>query len=218
MKPVNILIGYSMRSGSTLLQHLLDQHSQVTAYSDLSSLGVLAKVMLGGSLRGNCCVKPLDLFYLHGGAPIHRHFNRYVWIVRDPRDSYLSSLESGYAYLFWRPGRRVRGIDVGLLFRWKRIHRFFFRHRSLWHLIRYEDMVREPDRVLRDLFRYLDLPAERLLPFRRFRLRNGGDYKIRQSTTLDTASLGRHRREFGGEQRRVFRDHIGREMAAFGYT
>jgi hypothetical protein len=48
------------------------------------------------------------------------HFDRYVWLVRDPRDSYLSAVESGYAYLFWPRGKKEMGIDVGLLKRWKK--------------------------------------------------------------------------------------------------
>lgn len=34
---MRILIGYSMRSGSTLLQHILDGHTKLRSLSDLSS-------------------------------------------------------------------------------------------------------------------------------------------------------------------------------------
>jgi hypothetical protein len=117
---MRILIDYSMRSGSTLLQHILDQHSAVRSYSDISSSPALASAWLGLRLKGHHLIKPLDLLYLMPKTRLFDHFDRYVWLVRDPRDSYLSAVESGYAYLFWPRGKKEMGIDVGLLKRWKK--------------------------------------------------------------------------------------------------
>ena len=102
---MRILIGYSMRSGSTLLQHILDQHSAVRSYSDISSFPALASAWLGLPSKGHCLLKPMDLFYLLPGNKFFASFDRNVWLVRDPRDSYLSAVESGYAYLFWPLGK-----------------------------------------------------------------------------------------------------------------
>lgn len=41
MDPLKTLIGYSMRSGSTLLQHILAQHSRLRSFSDPSSNWIL---------------------------------------------------------------------------------------------------------------------------------------------------------------------------------
>ena len=135
-EPLRVLIGYSMRSGSTLLAHILDQHSALRAYSDVSSLYVLGRMALCLPPRTNVCVKPLDIVYLRRRAGLTRHFNRFVWITRDPRDSYLSAIKSGYAYLFWRPGRIINGIDVGLLRRWRQVHRHLLSGRRGWHVVR----------------------------------------------------------------------------------
>jgi hypothetical protein len=211
------LIGYSMRSGSTLLQHVLGGHSRLQAYSDLSALPLLAGQLLGlRPLRG-ACIKPMDLLYLQERFDFYRRFDRFLWITRDPRASYLSTVESGYAYWFWRRGERESGIDVGLLRRWLRIYRHFFEHRERWHLVRYEDLVRDPEPTLRGILDYLELPYEQLYPFPRFKRLRGGDYKIVAHSNFTTRSAARHRRELGPEQDAVFTRHLGEAMQALGY-
>ncbi|MFW6244159.1 MAG: hypothetical protein ACOC15_03385, partial [Desulfovibrionales bacterium] len=44
---MRVIIGYSMRSGSTLLSHILGGHSQIRAYSDISSSWALLRNMVG---------------------------------------------------------------------------------------------------------------------------------------------------------------------------
>lgn len=214
---MKILIGYSMRSGSTLLQHILNQHSQIRSFSDLSSNLALVRILLQRHPEGNYCMKPMDLVFLGKRCPLLRYFDKFIWISRDPRDSYLSSLESGYAYLFWLPGRKEHGIDVGLLRRWKRIYRHFFRERERWHWIRYEDLVSDPDRTLAGLLDYLELPHETLLPFSRFNLANGGDHKLRHTRTVKAKSVARYRKEMSQLQQQIFKKHLGREMEQLGY-
>ena len=215
---MRILVGYSMRSGSTLLQHILDQHSEVRACSDVSSLPSLAAAWLGLRKRGYRLIKPVDLLYLLPGSRQYRGFDRYVWLARDPRDSYLSAVESGYAYLFWPRGKKEEGIDVGLLKRWKQIARRYLAQPGQWHLVRYEDLVRDPDRTLTALLDYLVLPPEQLLPFSRFNLLNGGDYKLRSTTTVTSTSLHRHARQLTPGQQEVFSRYLGPELEAFGYA
>lgn len=215
---MRILIGYSMRSGSTLLQHILGQHSAVRSYSDLNSLPALASAWLGLQPRGYQLIKPLDLFYLLSGSGIFKSFDRHIWLVRDPRDSYLSAVESGYAYLFWPPGKKEMGIDVGLLKRWKKIVGQYLQNPDTWHLIRYEDLVTNPDSILKLLLAYIELPREQLLPFSRFNLMKGGDYKLRKTKTVTTKSLHRFTRQLTPGQLDVFDYHLGAELKAFGYS
>ena len=215
---MRILVGYSMRSGSTLLQHILDQHSEVRACSDVSSLPALAAAWLGLRKRGCRLIKPVDLLYLLPGSRQCHGFDRYVWLARDPRDSYLSAVESGYAYLFWPRGKKEEGIDVGLLKRWKQIARRYLAQPGQWHLVRYEDLVRDPDRTLTALLDYLALSPEQLLPFSRFNLLNGGDYKLRSTSTVTATSLHRHTRQLTPGQRGVFSRDLGPELEAFGYA
>ncbi len=216
-EPIRVLIGYSMRSGSTLLAHILDQHSALTAYSDVSSLYVLGRMALCLPLRNNVCVKPLDIVYLLRRANLTRHFNRFVWITRDPRDSYLSAIKSGYAYLFWRPGRIVNDIDVGLLWRWRQVHRHLLSGRRRWHVVRYEDLVTDPEPTIGRLLGYLDLPLERLLPFPRFSVLNGGDYKVQRTRDVRANSVRRYRKVLTPAQLRVFERHLGGPMRTLGY-
>ena len=215
--PLRILIGYSMRSGSTLLAHILGQHSALTAYSDVSSLYVLGRMAMGVPVHGNVCVKPPDIVYLTKQADITHHFNRFVWITRDPRDSYLSAIKSGYAYLFRRPGRTVSGIDVGLLQRWRRVHRHILTGAHRWHVVRYEDLVTDPEPTLGRLLGYLDLPPERLLPFPRFSVLNGGDYKVQHTRDVRASSVRRYRKVLTPAQLRVFERHLSGPMRSLGY-
>lgn len=214
---MRILIGYSMRSGSTLLQHILDGHSRIQAYGDLSSFRAL--FYAGRTRPGRwVCVKPMDLLYLQRVYDYARHFDRFLWISRDPRDSYLSSLESGYAYLFWPRGRLRHGVDTGLLARWRRIYRQYFEHPERWLLLRYEDLVTRPRPTLRRILKYLELPEEPLVPFPRFKRRHGGDYKIIAHRYVSSGSLGRYRGVLTAEALEVFDELLGEEMEPLGYA
>ncbi len=215
---MKILIGYSMRSGSTLLQHILNGHSQIRSYSDVSSALMLPRILMGLGPRDNVCVKPVDLLFLQRKLDFYRHFDRFIWLARDPRDSYLSTVESGYAYWFWRKGEPVDGIDTGLLARWQRIYRQYFEHADTWKLIRYEDLVAEPEATVAEILAYLELPYEKLFPFEKFSMVQGGDYKLKQSNTVSKKSARRHERELDEAQQALFRERLGTEMEALGYA
>lgn len=214
---MRILIGYSMRSGSTLLQHMLGSHSALRSLSDLSSFAALARIGLGLRLPDRLCVKPMDLLYLQPGIDFYPRFDRFVWLARDPRDSYLSAIESGYAYLFWPRGRREVGIDIGLLERWRRIYRHYFERPDRWYRLRYEDLVARPEPTLRALLDHLELRYEPLYPFSRFTLLRGGDYKITRHRSISRRSRQRHCRELSAGQNAVFARHLGVEMRELGY-
>jgi hypothetical protein len=216
----NTIIGYYMRSGSTLLQHLLDSHSRIRAFGDLNSIFTLPGALAGRRRNGHRVFKPLDLFYLHIRRPFYQRFDRRIWLARDPRDSYLSAMEAGphLRYFLWPPGRRKLGIDTGLLRRWKRTYRHYFRDPDRWHLVRYEDLVTKPRAVLAALFQYLEVPFEKVFPFRRYRrIGVGGDHKLVHTNNIHTRSLGRHRGILSREQNDLFREYLGEEMERLGY-
>lgn len=83
--------------------------------------------------------------------------------------------------------------------------------------MRYEDLVRAPDSILRDLLSHLNLPHERLFPFALFRLLHGGDYKIRRHRDISPRSQKRHERQLSPEQRAVLDRYIDTEMCELGY-
>lgn len=217
IEAMRILIGYSMRSGSTLLEHVLDGHSQLRAYGDLSSILALSRRFGPRRDRGHICVKPMDLLYLQQAFDFYRHFDKFIWLARDPRDSYLSTIESGYAYLFWLPGRRCCGIDTGLIKRWQRIYRHYFERRDSWYLVRYEDLAERPHTTLECLLEYLELPHETLIPFARFSRRHGGDYKLSRRSTISGHSAQRFRHELTVDQLDLFDSLLGGEIAGLGY-
>ena len=216
---MKILIGYHQRSGSTLLQHILNAHSHLRSFSDANSLLVLPALLAGYKPVENVVVKPMDTFFLWRPRLLYRRFDKFIWVARDPRDSYLSALEVGYAYgtSLYLPGKKLYGIDVGLLKRWKRVYQQFFSSRSRWHLIRYEDLVTDPDPVLKDLFEYLELPYERVYPFERFNLAAGGDPKLSKTNTIHRNSVQRYKQKLNALQIRVFKKFLGKEMKALGY-
>lgn len=216
----NTIIGYYMRSGSTLLQHLLDSHSLVRAFGDLNSLFALPAALAGRYGRLHRVFKPLDLFFLYIKRSFHKRFDKRIWLARDPRDSYLSAMEAGphLRYFLWLPGRRRYGIDTGLLRRWKRTYHHFFRNPDRWHLVRYEDLVTQPREVLEALFQYLEVPFEKVYPFERYqRIGVGGDHKLVHTNDIHAHSIGRHRGMLSQEQNRLFWDYLGEEMKYLGY-
>lgn len=217
---MKILIGYHQRSGSTLLQHMLNGHSKIRSFSDANSFLLLPALLSGYTPEGNICIKPMDNFFLFRSRLLYRRFDKFIWLARDPRDSYLSALEAGFAYgsSLWLPGKKLHGIDVGLLHRWKRVYRQYFQLKNRWHLVRYEDLVSNPDPVLHDLFEYLDLLYEKVYPFERFNLAAGGDPKLVKTKTVHRKSVQRYKERMTAAQQRVFKKLLGKEMRALGYS
>jgi len=216
---MKILIGYAQRSGSTLLQHILSEHSQITSYSDVNSLFILPALLSGYQPENNVCIKPSDnYFLLFHDERFYEKFDKFIWIARDPRDSYLSAFEIKFAYFLWLPGKKLHGVDVGILKRWKMIYKQYFMNRKRWHLIRYEDLVNQPDIELQRLFKYLELPYEPVYPFKnRFNILAGGDPKLPKTTTIHNKSVARYRLQMSKLQQMVFKRFLGREMKVLGY-
>jgi hypothetical protein len=206
-----------MRSGSTLLQHILDQHSQIDSYSDLSSIPQIPLVMLGIGPK-NICIKPVDLFFLYNTRWLFTSFEKMIWIARDPRDSYTSAIESGYAYILWLKGQVVEGIDTGLLDRWRKVYERYLEKPEKWYLVKYEDLTTTPDAVIAGILDYLELPQEQLLPFKKYKLSSGGDYKIVETKTVSNKSVGRYKKKITPAQAAVIEAYLAPEMKMFGYT
>lgn len=205
-----------MRSGSTLLQHILNQHSKLQSFSDLSSLPVLFAMRFGFRFH-NRVVKPLDLFFLGKKIRLLRRFEKRIWLTRDPRDAYVSSLESGYAYWFWPKGRVKGGVDLSLLRRWKRIQSHYLKNKEDWYLVRYEDLVTRPEETVRGMLEYLELPYEKLFPFKGFTPISGGDMKLAGQSNVHSTSVSRFRRKMSEEQIAVFDEMLSEELEAFAY-
>ncbi|MFX0197790.1 MAG: sulfotransferase [Candidatus Hodarchaeota archaeon] len=185
--------------------------------SDITSFIPLIKILVGLKPNYNICVKPMDFLYPQNKVNFYKCFDKFLWIARDPRDSYLSAIESGYAYLFWPHGKMIHGIDVGLLIRWRPIYQHCFEHTEIWYLVKYEDLVVNPNHILKEILNYLGLPYESLLPFRQFHRIHGGDYKIRGSSTITSHSLYRYKRELTRSQIRVINNYLSNGIRILGY-
>ncbi len=215
---MKILIGYHQRSGSTLLQHILNEHTQIRSFSDLNSLLLIFPILAGYEPNGHVCIKPLDILFLMAKDSFYKRFEKFIWLSRDPRDSYLSAFEVRFAYNFWLPGRKVRGVDIGLLHRWRLIYQQYFQNKHRWHLVRYEDLVTKPKEVLIRLFQYLEVPYENVFPFKQHNLLSGGDPKLRKTRTIHRKSVTRYETQMPKRQQMVFRWLLRREMRQLGYV
>ncbi len=215
---MKILIGYHQRSGSTLLQHILNEHTQIRSFSDVNSLLLIFPILGGYEPNGRVCIKPLDILFLMAKDSFYKRFEKFIWLSRDPRDSYLSAFEVKFAYNFWLPGRKVRGVDIGLLHRWRLIYQQYFQNKHRWHLVRYEDLVTKPKEVLIRLFQYLEVPYENVFPFKQHNLLSGGDPKLRKTRTIHRKSVTRYETQMPKRQQMVFRWLLRREMRQLGYV
>ena len=214
---MKILIGYFQRSGSTLLQHILNKHSLIRSYSDFSSFLVLPLIIAGVKPYSRICIKPLDIFFMIRKEGFYNKFDKFVWLARDPRDSYLSAFEIKFAYNFWLPGKKLRGIDLGLLRRWQLIYHQYFKYPERWYLLRYEELVTKPKEVLSGLFQYLQVPYEDIYPFEKHNLLSGGDPKLRKTKTIHKKSIFRYKKQMPKKQQRVFIWFLNKEMKKLGY-
>ena len=214
---MKILIGYFQRSGSTLLQHILNEHTLIHSYSDVSSLLAIPLIYAGYNPRDHICIKPLDLFFMIMREHFFEKFDKFIWLSRDPRDSYLSAFEVKFAYNFWFPGKKLRGIDLGLLKRWRLVYHQYFKNPQRWYLLRYEELVSNPKQVLSGLFRYLQVPYEDVYPFEKHNLLTGGDPKLRRTRTIHKQSIFRYKNQMPRRQQRVFIWFLYNEMRQLGY-
>jgi hypothetical protein len=150
-----------------------------------------------------------SLFAVHDGAKI-------VHMVRDPRDRYEASLS------MWPDGKGRAG---GATARWRYstglADRNRRRHPDRYLVVRFEDLVYAPERILREVCAFLGetfSPAMLTMqgaPERRDRLmaRSSGDI----DGFLSEAYIGRFRGRVSPGELAFIQLHAGRRMAAFGY-
>ena len=145
------------------------------------------------------------------GATIHKHFDRalHVWpdarfikLLRDGRDVARSSIVMGWAANMWCAPERW--IESELL--WKSIRPRLAR--DAWIEIRYEDLIREPDRVLSDLCAFIGVPFDRAM----------FDYARTSTYSLPDPSLTEQwRRRLADEEIQLIEARIGDMLTEIGY-
>jgi hypothetical protein len=150
------------------------------------------------------------LFASHEGAKV-------VHMVRDPRDRYEASLS------MWPEGKGRAG---GATARWRYSTRLAEqnrrRHPDGYLVVRFEDLVRSPERVVREVCAFLGeafapgmLTMEGALERRdRLAARSNGDL---DEGFLSDAFIGRYRDRVSARELAFIQFHAGRRMQAFGY-
>jgi hypothetical protein len=151
-----------------------------------------------------------ELFAAHEDAKV-------VHMVRDPRDRYEASLS------MWPDGKGKAG---GATARWRYstglAERNRRRHPHDYLVVRFEDLVHSPERILREVCSFLgEAFAPEMLAMggaleRRERLmaRSHGDL---ERGFLSEAFVGRYRDRVSARELAFIQLHAGRRMAAFGY-
>ncbi|HET6380044.1 MAG TPA: sulfotransferase [candidate division Zixibacteria bacterium] len=142
---------------------------------------------------------------------------RILHMVRDPRDRYASVI---------RRWKRVRGgVGAGTaawLASVRLAERNTSNHPERYRIVRYEDLVTDPEGVVRDLCRFLDLPfVPAMLGLEgdaAFGATMNSSYGAIPSGTITAASVGRFRGVLRPDEIAFMQARAGREMERLGYA
>lgn len=146
---------------------------------------------------------------------------RFVHVVRDPRDVISSWL---YEEVTDPGARRLQILRISYLWALSCDYARRFRQRlgQRYQLVRYEDLVREPEHVLPRLMAALGLgmdavtlqPTERAAP-----VAMNTSYLAEPATCdVSTRQIGRFRQGLSDDERRMIEALVGPQMAACGYA
>jgi len=144
---------------------------------------------------------------------------RLINLVRDPRDVAASVRafdekrgHFGFGRLHDQTDAEFLAVLVGRMKQGlERMHRRAIRHDHAW--VRYEDLVRDPDRVALRLSTWLgvELSADGGAP-------RGRDYRRHSTTKSQAASIGRWRKDLSSSDIAIIEMGLGGEMLRLGYS
>lgn len=123
-----------------------------------------------------------------------------VMITRDARDvvaSFMGKLQGDWENLEWT--HNVHTIDE-IALRWQRAVQSIQKHQHLIHAIRYEDLVRNPLPVLRQLGVYL-----------------GVDDTLFDASIVKTTSIGKYKQSLTADDIRRIEELVGDTLQSLGY-
>jgi hypothetical protein len=141
-----------------------------------------------------------------------------VHIVRDPRDTVASSVETP-----WTPGSPRQVARAWRRFTVEAVRTGLEAGPRQYLLVRYEDLVREPEAMLRRVCQFLGEEFEPVMLDPAERTRAGtvipvaAPWQRQALERVSTARLGRHRRALSPWQRASVAAVVHGELAAFGY-
>lgn len=147
---------------------------------------------------------------------IRKHYpeSPIIRILRDPRDVATSLLR-----VDWGPGSLIRALDI-----WRNrdeLSAGFFERDARSYTLRYEDLVRDPEPVLRELCRVIDEPFDPAMldTSRSARLVNATAEacKTKVANSVDPSRAEAWRREFSEEELKLVEAVLGDRLRAYGY-
>jgi len=156
---------------------------------------------------------------------------RFVFLVRDPRDSAVSMFHQTRRLEDSHTGRLYEHDDEifeGYLRKWVEVNRLYLRHRAahpgvVCH-VRYEDLVADAPAALRPVFEFLGVAAdagilERCAEAGRFETLSGGRARGRADNRsfFRRGEAGAWRTELGGRAAAFVTDEVAALMAEFDY-
>lgn len=156
---------------------------------------------------------------------------RFVFLVRDPRDSMLSMLHQTRRLEGGRTGRlyeRDEDVYEGYLKKWAEVGRLYLRHREAHPEaccdLRYEDLIGAEAEALRRVFGFLGAAADEAVlsacsAAGRFEALSGGRPRGQadNESFFRRGETGAWRSELGHRADRFVTDEVAAVMAAFGY-
>ena len=148
---------------------------------------------------------------------------RFIQVLRDPRDNF-AALAAGVDKHYRRLGEDRNRTLASLLHRARLGFCMARQNRAAYgpqryHLVRYEDLVTEPEATMRQVARFLGIEfSPCLLTPSALGLPTGGNsYDGDPAFHISTRNLGRWRERISQDEAAVIEFHLGEEMAEFGY-
>lgn len=240
-----VVIGGCGSSGTTLLQHMLDRHPKIVCGAE--STVFLPRVIASADLAALFGLDPAEVddwrrrsrsqadFILqfqaalraHTGKPIWadktpenvlrfdfacRHFPRakFVHVIRDGRDVACSLRHRVWMKL--RDRSAPEAIAHCIAYWAERVERGrCLRHDPRYIELRYEDLVADPEAAMRRLLAFLEIEWNDAV------LRPDPGAAERAAGKIDTAPVGRWRRELSPVERAMVSSRAGRLLIDLGY-
>lgn len=182
----------------------------------IASLYEALAVEAGATLAGDKSPNDLAQSEVLGHAGFFTGAVRTVHLVRDPRDVMVSMARLGW----------LNGLDVNYASQWRNanlhLHRRLAAAGDRYHLIRYEDVVADPEPVFRSLCAFLDVDYDPAMTsddarFSQFPEHRGMTQHAATYRPIGAESVGRYASVFDRQTLDLIDARVGDALSVFGY-
>ncbi len=170
----------------------------------------------GAALAGDKSPNDLAQSEILGHAGFFTGAVRTVHLVRDPRDVMVSMARLGW----------LNGLDVNYASQWRtanlNLHRRLVDAADRYHLIRYEDVVADPEPVFRSLCAFLEVDYDPAMTsddarFSQFPEHRGMTQHAATYRPIGADSVGRYASVFDRQTLEQIDERAGDALSVFGY-